>query len=246
MPIIVPCAKYLALLGDIGKPFMESYRLFLEIISKQFEQVFVLMGNHEYYSCRRPVDKILKQAKDVCDSFSNVHLLDRNSYQLTSSIKLLGVTLWSPISEFAASMMNDFRKIIVDYSAKSQDGNTIRKKLSRNVYKQWHYRDLMWLEKEICKSREKNETGIDEKLIILSHHSPLKVMSGEHIDSPATSAFTSSLDYLFKPPVIAFANGHVHSNCDVVVNNIRCVSNAMGYPGEDAGYKPNVVLKFYV
>jgi hypothetical protein len=42
-------APYLLLAGDIGNPYQKKYELFLENISKKFEKIFIISGNHEYY-----------------------------------------------------------------------------------------------------------------------------------------------------------------------------------------------------
>jgi len=53
MDLVEPCAPYLALLGDIGIVNMdnkyENYKNFLLKQANQFEKIFVLAGNHEYY-----------------------------------------------------------------------------------------------------------------------------------------------------------------------------------------------------
>ena len=243
IPTITKHAENLALLGDIGKPFESNYKEFIEAQSKQFENVFVLLGNHEYYSITRTVPEILEKAKEVCGSFKNVHLLERDSYQLTEKTRLLGCTLWSQITEYSSGRLNDFNKIHLKLprmeTSLSDPLETYdkREKISVKNYRDWHCRDLFWIEKEISECRKAGMNAV-----VLTHHAPLKEMSGKYVGSDISSAFTSPLDHLFKPPVIAFANGHVHSNCDILKNNIRCISNARGYPGEDTGYKENVVV----
>ena len=68
-------------------------------------------------------------------------------------------------------------------------------------------------------------------------------MAGKFVGSPLNPAFVTNLEHLFRPPAVAFASGHVHSNCDFMVNGIRTVSNAMGYPGEVTGYREDVVIE---
>ena len=50
VPVAEPRAPVLGLLGDIGDPFTEVYRRFLEIQATRFDLVLVLSGNHEYYN----------------------------------------------------------------------------------------------------------------------------------------------------------------------------------------------------
>ena len=44
---------YLALCGDIGNPFLPSYKKFLDIHSKLFVHILIVSGNHEYYSSQK-------------------------------------------------------------------------------------------------------------------------------------------------------------------------------------------------
>lgn len=234
IPTITPCAPFLALLGDIGKPFTEQYRQFIQTQSKQFEKVFVVMGNHEYYNSNFTAEVTLERTREILSAFDNVFLLERDAHELDDCV-LLGCTLWSSITPYAAYALNDFNKIYI------YDSNKIKRQLTREIYLKWHHRDVTWLEKEIYKWKTMEEED-RKRVVVLTHHAPLEVMSGEYQGSPVSSGFTSSLDHMFEPPVVAFANGHVHSNCDVELNGIRCVSNAMGYPGEKTGYKEDVVV----
>jgi predicted phosphodiesterase len=42
--------NFLALCGDIGNPFHENYVKFIRRHSERFSHVFIVAGNHEYYS----------------------------------------------------------------------------------------------------------------------------------------------------------------------------------------------------
>ena len=225
-PRITKYGNDLALLGDIGHPFAESYRQFLSDQAKIFDNVFVLLGNHEYYSTEKTVDQIRQQAQNVCDEHDNVHLLDRSTFDITEHTRLIGTTLWSDIDYKSAARMSDFKMI------RCKDAP-----LTREQYVHWHHRDVSWLEKALITCRE------DEKrAVVLTHHGPCLAMAGKYHGSMMNSGFVTDLTRLFQSPAIAYASGHVHSNCDTTVNGIRSVSNALGYPGEATGYKDDVVI----
>ncbi len=226
-PYIPRAAPNLALLGDIGKPFMTSYARFLTEQSKRFDNVFLIMGNHEYDNNKHTVDEILAKARAVCSNIPNVHLLERDSYDLTDQTTLLGCTLWSNIQPHVVKHLNDFKKILVER----------KQTLSPCIYNSWHRRDVTWLDQAITVCHERGR-----KAIVLTHHGPLHAMSGEYLNSPLSSGFTTDLFDLFREPVVAFASGHVHSNVDITRNDIRSVSNALGYPKEETGYKSSVVV----
>jgi len=235
-PVIIPHAKNLALLGDIGKPFESSYRDFIETQAGQFEKVFVVMGNHEYYnSSNLTTDTILTKAREVCSEWNNVHLLERDQFPLDEHVTVLGCTLWSPLNLKTSHYLNDMNKIYVKQVNKK--GKTKKKLLDVDTYFGWHVRDVSWLQKTLT---EVADSG--KKAVVLTHHGPLLDMSGKYKGNAYNSGFVSDLRHLFTPPAIAFASGHVHSNVDVTVNKVRSVSNALGYPGETTGYKEDVVL----
>ena len=50
---VKPVAPYLALAGDIGKPGTNMYTNFLSYVSSNWEHVFYVAGNHEYYDTPR-------------------------------------------------------------------------------------------------------------------------------------------------------------------------------------------------
>lgn len=239
LPVIVPCADYLALLGDIGKPLTDAYRQFLTAQSAQFKEVFVLMGNHEFYNASKSVDAILQAAQEACAGLPNVHLLERDTFSI-HDVTILGCTLWSNISMEDATMLNDFQKI--HSGVTTGEGWTHRRKLAPEMYLQWHRRDLEWIQKTLESIKEDGGQAI-----VLTHHGPLPAMSGDFVGCEGTSAFVNDLSHLFKAPIIAWASGHVHSNVDIHINGIRSVSNAMGYPEEDSGtvrYNPGCVIDF--
>ena len=42
--------RILGLLGDIGNPYRKSYQEFLLNVSKYYDYVLIIAGNHEYYN----------------------------------------------------------------------------------------------------------------------------------------------------------------------------------------------------
>lgn len=238
-PTLIKHGTDLALLGDIGKPFSETYKTFLGAQSAAFSdgQIFVLIGNHEYYTTDKTTSAILEQARSVCAEFPNVKLLERETVDLTEKTTILGCTLWSLCDKWTSQSLNDFVKI----KTERVDGGCGKELLpiTREIYNAWHRRDVTWLDAEI-----ETQKARGKKVVVLTHHAPLTDMSGIYKGSAISSGFTSDLRYLFRDPVLAFANGHVHSNCDIEYNGIRCVSNAMGYPDEKGvGYVESCVVE---
>lgn len=101
------------------------YRSFLEQQSKAykkvlltaqavtyFAQVFVIAGNHEFYSTTKykpTKDQVIVHMKEVCAQFENVVALDRDTH-FVGNYRIIGATLWEPPSPF----VNDMSKIYVE------------------------------------------------------------------------------------------------------------------------------------
>jgi hypothetical protein len=253
-PVINRHAPYLIIAGDLAPIDKPRYKDFLEIQSKKFEKVFVLIGNHCLYSQKYSVDQLIQMARNICESFDNVILLDRNHYNITEKTVILGCTLWSDINSYSSYHINDFKNILVSpkktkYSHCTDSRYTANNllnglpnrniNLTKEIYCEYFKRDVEYLTTQIELLEKENKD-----VIVLTHHAPSLIMNGKYYGSKISSAFATDLNYLFKPPIVVWISAHAHSNVDTKINNIRSVSNCMGYKGEDTGYKEKVIIYF--
>lgn len=227
LPAVEQAASYLALAGDIGYPFSAEYKEFIKQMSEKFDKVFVLTGNHEFYASQKTVLQIIDQIQVVCNSFTNVFFLNRDTYDLSEHTRLIGCTLWSPIEDHVS--LNDFYKIHTQRN----------RKLTAAEYRKWNKMDVEYVVAEVNRAKADGK-----EVIVMTHHGPLSVMGGKYEGNRLSSGFVNQLDYLCADPIKAWISGHVHSNVDTEVNGVRSVSNARGYPGEKTGYKPQVTVQF--
>lgn len=219
---VEPCAPFLVLAGDIGIPEYPLYKECLKWCSSQWQHVFVVAGNHEFYSqSDMPTKKILLQT--ICSSLPNVHFLDCSSVYLPEhNVRVLGCTLWSHVPEdgldAALSYMNDVRQI----------------KLKGDLpFTPWamtelHAQEKAWLDAEIsaCAARK-------EKCLVLTHYLPsFALIDKKYEGSPLNCCFASHCDALFRQPVVAWICGHTHTGMRVEINGIPCYINPHGYPNE--------------
>jgi predicted phosphohydrolase len=93
IPAIKPRSNFLALCGDIGNPMESKYKTFLTNVSGDFDKVFLIAGNHEYWYGSRSAIK--NRIMDTVSGLNNVHFLDQDEYRLDSGQVILGCTLWS-------------------------------------------------------------------------------------------------------------------------------------------------------
>jgi hypothetical protein len=116
-PTIPPMADVLLLAGDIGDPAHPTYTDFLQCVSRNFRQVFIIAGNHEYYGPRTMVASE-ELIRGVCKVLPNVIFLQNEARQiLDTDIWIYGTTLWTNIPDDPAiharikSSIADYRRI---------------------------------------------------------------------------------------------------------------------------------------
>mmetsp|Transcript_61017 Transcript_61017/g.108488 ORF Transcript_61017/g.108488 Transcript_61017/m.108488 type:complete len:594 (+) Transcript_61017:138-1919(+) len=203
-----PRCTYLALLGDIfdgAKVRDGTYRDFLLKQCDNFETVFILAGNHEFYRSEYEAGRLALAA--MCVEVNQrlgrlaVHFLDCNSFDLpNSSLRILGCTLWSYVgdeqAESVASSLND-------YTAIRSDGCEIGV-ADTNA---WHAQQLRWLQREITRAKEDGK-----RCVVMTHHAPSfhGTCAPRHLNSPISAGFCNSLERLLCPPVTAWLFGHTH------------------------------------
>jgi 3',5'-cyclic AMP phosphodiesterase CpdA len=165
-PHIDPIADCLALVGDIGKPSNASYQQFLLEMSSLFEHVYVIAGNHEYYTGEYYTTR--KQIETICRKRENLHFLDpgtllyENRNDPSNKVRVIGATLWShvpPQNEKAvANGLNDY--VYVKVAENDQ-----HRLLTVQDTNKWHAEQLMYIQNELQKAK-----NAGEKVLLLTHH----------------------------------------------------------------------------
>ena len=114
--LIIPAAKYLVLAGDIctlTPDVLPPYTAWLRRVAADFERVFVLAGNHEYYGVSLAEGRAALAL--ACAGDPRITFLDRTRVELEDGVVLLGCTLWSHVPKYAESavlgLLNDYRVI---------------------------------------------------------------------------------------------------------------------------------------
>lgn len=218
MPVVERKADNLILAGDIGYPTHERFVIFMKTMCQQFDKVFYIAGNHEYY-CGLPKSKVDTLLDELSKEIGFVYLND-SVYNFNDTLTIIGSTLWTkatPQNTFILeTYINDYRKIILD------DGNRITPKDTGR----WHEEAVAFLFKEFAKPGDK---------LVITHHLPSKeLVHAKYQGHPATCAFASSLDYMFSGSgVKVWCAGHTHSPVIKMISNIQFYVNPYGYHGEN-------------
>jgi predicted phosphodiesterase len=252
-PLLVkPAARYLALAGDIGQPGHPVFHSFLEYAHRNWDQVFYIAGNHEYYqkehkkwqySTPRSFFETHEALKHAVAPYNNIHYLhhDNPSYHFADqNVTILGTTLWSHVPEDAmldaASCVNDYNYIPwkEDYDIRRlrpEDTNMIHAKEKENLGNQIDYWRTM-----------------KSNIVVLTHHMPsYSFISSKYAGNPMNSCFASHSDDLIAPPVRTWIYGHTHTRNSGVLNGVFVTANPRGYPNEHvAGFSTEAVAEFSV
>lgn len=209
-----PVGEILVLAGDIV-PFaiLNKHQDFFSLLSDQFEAVYWLPGNHEYYHF------------DIADKSgvlnekirSNIFLVN-NTSAVYDNIQLLFSTLWSRISPAnrwqIERSLNDFHVI-------KDEGSMF----SAEKYNQLHEECLAFLQHEISSATTK-------KTAVFTHHCPTFLnYPAQYKGDVLNEAFAVELyDWIESSGIACWVYGHHHSNTpDFKIGKTNLVTNQLGY-----------------
>ena len=221
-------AEVLVLAGDIAEFInYDNFIGFFEFISKEYPNVIMIAGNHEYYKAAIDIDpKIKAFFKD----FKNIHFLQNNTLKI-GDVRFFGSTLWTDFKHEDKTValacwnaMNDYVYIRnFDQTAKLTPDDTLF----------LHKESLKYLQNSI-----KRYAKEDTKKILVSHHGPsyksIDVLYWNQISSYAYCSDLIERGLLDGIDIVI--HGHVHARFDYEINGIRVLTNPLGYPNQRADY----------
>lgn len=240
-PHVERLAPNLALLGDIGYPSRDTYRNFLRQMSAQFERVFLVPGNHEYY--KTTMEKAQEDMQDICRELPNVVLLNPGLVRIPEyNLRILGATLWSNVPTLAKCSVETY---LNDYFLIHKNNGDL---LTVEDTNRMHAEQLAWLTTELYKAKDAGE-----KALVLTHHAPLiEGTSHPRYQGKLTNcAFATDLNGLF-PYVHTWLHGHTHYNHNTYrrwyqesgEGQIYITANQRGYSSaESQGFDPCRVIQ---
>jgi Icc-related predicted phosphoesterase len=203
---IQPVAPNLALIGDIAQSYTPKMYKFLDSISSEFERVFFIPGNHEYYGSY--IDHTDVYLQDLCKDL-DIEFLQKKTVEV-DGVLISGCTLWSHATPSGFHKTNDERWI---------------KNFDQEKMVAEHKQHLAFLEQELHKNRKKPH-------VVLTHYAPMFEMNGIWQNGENNCMFATDLKYLFQHPLKYWLCGHVHQNLTNYHNGIPCITNCFGEPEE--------------
>ncbi len=207
------CGEVLILAGDVV-PLHDQYLNdpFFKFISENYEQVFWIPGNHEYYH---------RDLSEYRDSFniqfrSNVNLVNNVSVEYRG-LQFIFSTLWSKISKQNAKKIEqsvaDFKVITLNH-----------KKITASDFNNLHDKSIRFIEEAI-------KSG-SEKKVVVTHHLPSNLCNSEmHANSQINEAFCVDLEGFIENSGASFwLYGHSHFNQKpLFIGQTILLTNQLGY-----------------
>lgn len=204
------------LAGDIGDPRSEVYTQFVLEMSKLYDQVLIILGNHDYY--RYSLQETLEYIKDLKIA-ENVHFLNQ-SYFFYRGIKFIGCTLWTNSDEKLINRMHDYTNI-TDFTSE----------MCNNLHKQ----HVKWLENEL-------NVHYDGQIVVITHHLPSKTLiDSQYIGDERNIFYADDLEYLMEKADIWLC-GHTHIGLQKTIGKCKCYVNPVGYMDEETIYNKNLKI----
>jgi predicted phosphodiesterase len=243
IPKITPRTPYLILAGDIGNPYKKNYSMFLEQCSKNWTHVFVISGNHEYYShsARRLMSEIEDKLRRVCNTFPNITYLQKNLVKIsdpidpTKQLAIVGCTLWTridlDINHFIREAMNDYRCIF------NTRNGTRSNLVSVNDISTIHKDHINWLYDTVS---ECEKDPAISNIVVITHHPASYGMLNQAYggeSNPINQAYASDYEKLIESwnKVSLWISGHTHISRVIKIGKTCLVSNCLGYPDKKGG-----------
>ena len=209
---LIPKGDVLLIAGDtyhLNKDFAKLD--FIHKISDEFEDVFIIPGNHEYYDGY----DVSSAGGGMHESvLRNVHIVNNETVQI-QDVKFIFTTLWTKIEKYVVEVMRG----MMDFKAIKCNGMHF----TVNDYNAVHEKCMNFL------SAALNSNG---KKVVVTHHLPSSACNvDEFKGSVLNEAFCVDLTRLIENSEIdGWIYGHSHRNKDdFEINGTRMISNQLGY-----------------
>lgn len=238
LPELPVLSKYLFLAGDICYYSHPLFFPFFDYCSKNWEKVFYIAGNHEYYVKNKNFNELNFEYKyKIGERYKNIFYLENDFVALNEEINVYGTTFWTKppfqTTNEAKIYLNDYNWITYF----NKDLNKI-KNLDINFINE--------LSKESFKKLQLYLNQQEKKTIIMTHFPPLRTGTSEPkylLEKKTTDLYFSwpdkTIDDFNLYNVSAWISGHTHWSYEFEKNGTKFIGNQVGYKNEYGNTKIN-------
>jgi Icc-related predicted phosphoesterase len=203
-----------------------KYREFFDHVSKEYEHVVYVAGNHEFYHGRYPdaYDWLYEEMK----RYDNIHFLDKDDITI-DDVTFVGGTLWTDMNradpttmQLIEGMMNDFRVI--------RNSTFNYRRFAPGDAVNDHRQTLEYIKGVV-------DSDTSKKYVVVGHHAPTALSIHETYKNEyyMNGGYYSDLSefILDRPQIVLWTHGHMHNPSDYMMGETRIVCNPRGYKGHD-------------
>lgn len=225
---LVKSADILILAGDIGYMKTCEYEEYLMDLTRYWDMVFTIPGNHEFYDGRVDVNSVYPKYDF---RFGRLSILN-NQTRIIDGVKFIFSTLWTHVDfeqRFKVeNSLNDFKLV--------KSGNS---HLTTEITNDFHKESLEFL---------MDEVEYDGKVVVVTHHLPsFQAIDPEYRRSTINAGFATELSNIikFNPQIKVWVHGHSHGSFDTMIGECRVVRNPLGYTqyNENPNFKHDFVIE---
>lgn len=231
----IPEGNLLILAGDIFTPWSMDDRTrqvvhsFFNEVSKKFDDVILVLGNHEHYNgyfCNT-IETIEEEL--IC--YNNIHILNAQFFQFENFL-IYGGTFWTDVKNADPLIKWDIQRGMNDYQCVrySVDSLDLKLRVDDTINENHYARKKLTEFYTIAEEKELIP-------IVVSHHAPSWqcVQKWYKADVISYGYANTNLDDLFElVPNGIWIHGHMHDVDDIDIGNVSVRANPRGYIGQEA------------
>jgi predicted phosphohydrolase len=232
----------LILPGDIwhaDKMFLYENESWLKALSKKFQYILVVLGNHDLWGGNFSHEYKNVNNKITEQNLENVFLLQNTTIEI-GDYKFIGATLWTDFLQGDKFCLYEARNLMKDYK-KIRHGNNYAKLTPQIIYAE-HMKSKDFIFKNAIRDFP------EQKIWVISHHSPSYQSIADEYKIPSlkleSALYYSDLDEVIGNSEIDYwVHGHTHKKVEYWINKTKVLSNPRGYPSEDTFYDKTHLIK---
>ena len=196
------------------------------------EPVLYLAGNHEYYEGEF---EAVRKAMGAAARKRSVRLLDCSEAVL-DGVRFLGCTLWTDYSlapqEERPAAIESARRLNPDYALIRYGSRTFAPEDAIALCG----RHRAWLAAALA-------SPFGGKTVVITHFAPHpRSIAPAYAGHPANPGFVLDLEDSMGSAAL-WVHGHTHTFFDYRVRGTRVICNPRGYPGEQTGFRPDLIVE---
>lgn len=231
----------LILAGDLWhakKPYDYCNDSWIKRISKRFQYVLIVLGNHDFWGGNFPKEYENYRKAIVEQNLENTYLLQDNIIEIGNN-KFIGGTLWTDYLNGNSIAMN------LAENGLMKDYKYIKYGIAYQRIRSKHLLSAHIKTKNFILSHAVKENAL-QKIWVVTHHLPtVRSIPEKYLqDSKQKSLYENSLYYsdldseIKKVQIDYWIHGHTHKFQEYYIGKTKIISNPRGYRGEDTQYDP--------